>query len=271
MNQAKWIVGGVVAFLFLVLGACSMTTVDTGHRGVEVRFGEVVSESMPEGLYFINPFTSHIAQMDTRAAVWNGTTQAYTKDVQQTNIAFTLTYRLDPSKAHIVFREVGEDWSQKLVAWPVYEQIKREFGKYEAVALIGERDAAARKIEADVRAALAARNVIVTGFQLTNIDYSKQFEQAVEAKVVAVQNAIAEKNRSVQVEEKARQQVLEAEGNARSTVLNAKAEAESIKIRAEALSQNQKLVEWEAVQKWNGQLPVYQMGGATPFIQLPNR
>lgn len=269
MNPVKIGVGVVTLLAMLVMVSCSMTTVDTGHRGVEVRFGKVTSDSLPEGLYFVNPFTTHIVGMDTRAVVWKGETQAYTKDIQQATIAFTLTYRLDPAKAHIVYREVGTDWASKLVAWPVYEQIKRELGRYEAVALIGERDAAARKIEADVRTALAAKNVVVTGFQLVNVDYTKEFEHAVEAKVVAVQNAIAEKNRSVQVEEKARQQVLAAEGNARATVLNAKAEAESIKIRAEALSQNQKLVEWEAVQKWNGQLPTYSMGGAIPFINIP--
>ena len=32
---------------------------------------------------------------------------------------------------------------------------------------------------------------------------------------------------------------------------------------------NAKLVEWEAIQKWNGQLPTYTMGGAMPFINLP--
>lgn len=66
------------------------------------------------------------------------------------------------------------------------------------------------------------------------------------------------------------QQVETAKGNAESTIVNAKATAESIRIRAQALEQNAKLVEWEAVQKWDGKLPVYQMGGAMPFIQLPS-
>jgi regulator of protease activity HflC (stomatin/prohibitin superfamily) len=269
MSIAKYILFGVVAILALILGACSMTTVDTGHRGVKVSFGEVIGESLTEGLYFVNPLTTHIEELDTRVNVWNGETQAYTKDVQQASIHFTLNYRLDPAAAHIVFREVGKDWIEKLVAWPVYQEVKRELGQYEAVALIGQRDAAARKIESDITKAPRLKNVLVTGFQLTNVDYSPEFEKAVEAKVTAVQNAIAEKNRSVQVEEKARQQVLTAEGNARATVTNAKAEAESISIRARALEQNAKLVEWEAVQKWNGELPTYMLGGATPFIQVP--
>ena len=62
-----------------------------------------------------------------------------------------------------------------------------------------------------------------------------------------------------------------AKGNAEATVLNAKAEAESIRIRANALEANAKLVEWEAVQKWDGKLPVYSMGGAVPFINLSGK
>ncbi len=41
-----------------------------------------------------------------------------------------------------------------------------------------------------------------------------------------------------------------------------------MRIRAKALEKNLRLVEWEAVQKWDGKLPQYQLGGATPFINL---
>jgi regulator of protease activity HflC (stomatin/prohibitin superfamily) len=79
----------------------------------------------------------------------------------------------------------------------------------------------------------------------------------VEAKMVAIQKAIEEKNRTVQIDEQAKQ-----------TVLKAEAEAKSMQIRARALEQNPKLTEWEAVQKWNGTLPQYMLGGAVPFINL---
>ena len=106
-------------------------------------------------------------------------------------------------------------------------------------------------------------------FELTDLEYSATFNSAIEAKVIAQQKAIEEQNRTVQIQEQANQRVVAAKANAESTVLNAKAEAESISIRAQALEQNQKLVEWEAVQKWNGQLPTYMLGGSVPFVNLP--
>lgn len=268
VSIAKLVVGGVLAIFMLILVSCSMSTVDTGNRGVKVRFGEVIGEGLPEGLYFVNPFTTHIESMNTRVIKWGAATQAYTRDVQQASVHFVMNFRLDPAKAHVVFQQVGADWSQKLVGQVVFEEVKREVGQHEAVDLIAQRDAAARKIEGNIKTLLAQRSVIVTGFQLTNIDYTPEFEHAVEAKVVAQQKAIEEQNRTVQIREQAAQKVETAKGNAEATILNAKAEAESIAIRARALEQNAKLVEWEAVQKWNGQLPVYSMGGAVPFINL---
>jgi regulator of protease activity HflC (stomatin/prohibitin superfamily) len=269
LRIVKMIGAAVIAIFFMILVSCSITTVDTGHRGVKVRFGEVIGEGLPEGLYFVNPFTTHIQSMDTRILKWESTTQAYTRDVQQANVGFVLNYRLDPSKAHIVFQQVGTDWSSKLVGQVLLEDIKREFGQHNAVDIIAQRDLAARAIETHVKETLGRRDVVVTNFQLTNIDFTEQFEHAVEAKVVAQQKAIEEQNRTVQIEEQAKQRVATARGSAEATVLQAKAEAESILIRARALEQNAKLVDWEAVQKWDGKLPTYMMGNAMPFVNIP--
>jgi len=55
---------------------------------------------------------------------------------------------------------------------------------------------------------------------------------------------------------------------AKQRVISAQAEAKSMEIRANALSQNKNLVEYEAVQKWDGKLPQYTLGGAMPFISV---
>lgn len=262
---------GIALVFALIIASCSATTVDTGHRGIKVRFGEVMGEPLPEGIYFVNPFTTHVTEMDTRVIKWSAETQAYTRDVQQAKLNFVLNFRLDPTKAGVVFQSVGQDWSAKLVGQVVHEEIKREVGHHEAVDLISKRNDAARAIETNITKVLADRNVIVTGFQLTNIDYTNEFEHAVEAKVIAQQKAIEEQNRTVQIREQASQKVETAKGDADSTLLKAKAEAESIRIRAQALEANPRLVEFEAVKQWDGKLPEYMLGGgAVPFINIPN-
>jgi len=257
-NILMWIVIAIIAVAVLSVAGCGIKVVDTGQRGIKTRFGQVVSESLPEGLYFFNPFTSQIVEIDTRVQRTDGETDTYTRDVQQAAIRYTLNYRLQQNAAHLMYRDIGRDWEQKLIPQVVLGTLKEVVGKWDAVDLISNRDKAANTAFDQIRDNLAERNVEVSRFEITDISYTKEFENSVEQKVIAQQKAIEEQNRTKQIEEQARQKVLSAE-----------AEAKSIQIRAQALEQNAKLVEWEAVQKWNGVLPQYMLGsGATPFINL---
>jgi regulator of protease activity HflC (stomatin/prohibitin superfamily) len=230
---ALWVGVAIVAIVVLSFAGCGIKVVDTGQRGIKTRFGEVVSESLPEGLYFYNPITSAIVEMDTRVQRFDGETDTYTRDVQQAVIKYTLNYRLQQNAAHIVYRDIGREWENRLIPQVVLGTLKEVVGKWDAVDLIANRDKATTTAFETVRRHLAERNVEVSRFEITDIAYTKEFENSVEQKVIAQQKAIEEQNRTKQIEEQA------------------------------------KLVEWEAVQKWNGVLPQYMLGsGATPFINL---
>jgi hypothetical protein len=92
-------------------------------------------------------------------------------------------------------------------------------------------------------------------FEITDIAYTHEFENSVEAKVIAQQKAIEEQNHTKQIEEQARQKVLSAEAEA-SRCRSAQS------ARAECQARGM-----EAVQKWNGVLPQYMLGGH-PLINL---
>jgi regulator of protease activity HflC (stomatin/prohibitin superfamily) len=257
-RMLMWVGIGIVAIIALSVAGCGIKVVDTGHRGIKTRFGEVVSESLPEGIYFFNPVTSAIVEIDTRVQRQDGETDTYTRDVQQAAIKYTLNYRLQQNAAHLMYRDIGRDWEQKLIPQVVLGTLKEVVGKWDAVDLISNRDKAASTAFDAIRENLSERNVEISRFEITDIAFTREFENSVEQKVIAQQKAIEEQNRTKQIEEQARQKVLSAE-----------AEAKSIQIRAQALERNAKLVEWEAVQKWNGVLPQYMLGnGATPFINL---
>jgi len=239
-----------------VLSGCGVHTVDTGHRGIKTSFGQVEGPPLAEGLYFVNPFTTSIHPMDVRIQRWDGKTEAYTRDVQEATVEFTLTYKLRPEAAADVFRTVGPDWASKLVGQQVYQHLKNVIGQWDAVDLISNRQKANDDAQVAIVAALAQSNVDVTGFSITNFEFSRAFNEAVEAKVIAQQRAQEAQNHTEQIKQEAQQKVIAAT-----------AEAQSMKIRADALQQNPKLVSWEAVQKWDGKLPVNMYGqAAIPFI-----
>lgn len=57
----------------------------------------------------MNPFTTAIHSMDVRIQRWDKT-EAYTRDVQEATVEFTLNYKLRPEAAADIYRSVGQDW-----------------------------------------------------------------------------------------------------------------------------------------------------------------
>ena len=246
------------AVLMSMTVSCGFEIVDTGHRGIETRFGEVVGKSLPEGLHFYNPFTSNITELDVRVNRSELDLQTYTKDVQQAVIRVVTTYSLNKDAAHLVFQEYGIDYAVKILPQAVEGAAKAVIGNWDAVDLISNREKARALIELNLAASVKDKHILISKFEITDIAYNETFEVAVEKKVTAIQYAIEAKNKTVQIQEEANQQVIKA-----------KAQAESMTIRAQALSSNKNLIEYEAVQKWNGVLPTMMLSnGATPFINL---
>ena len=62
--------------------------------------------------------------------------------------------------------------------------------------------------------------------------------------------------------------VAEAEGNAKTVKINAAAQAEAQALLQQSLTPE--LIQKMWIEKWNGVVPTYQMGG-TPLIQIPSK
>lgn len=157
------------------------------------------------------------------------------------------------------YKEYGNDWQERILYPNLEQAVKAEVGTWNADTMVANRDKVAENILKSLQGRMIAHNypVAISNFQMINIDYSNQFEQAIEKKVIAEQTALEEANITKQVEQRAKQKVVDA-----------KAEAESMRIRANALAQNPKLVSYEAVQKWDGKLPQFITGNSTPILDL---
>lgn len=256
-NGIAGIVTVIVLFVIAVLMCNPIVVVGVGERGVKVTLGKVSPESLGEGMHFIMPYVQKIAKMDVKTQKYSTQTHVYTKDIQQAKISYVVNYNLLSDSAYRMYQEVGMDYVSKVIN-PVLEgTIKDVIGKWNAQDLVANREEATNDILVKLREQLTDRYVNVTGFQIVDINYSEVFERAIESKVTAEQDALKAKNKTVQIQEEARQKVISAE-----------AEAKSMSIRANALTQNKALVEYEAVQKWNGILPQYMMGNSVPFVNL---
>jgi prohibitin 2 len=247
----------MLVFTIPMAGCMGCTQVDEGWRGIETNWGKVVGDPLKPGLWFYNPFSSDIFEMDVRENKWEGETEAFTKDTQKVKVKFAVTIYPKQDKIGALYSQFGREWANKLIPPNVEGKMKDAIGRMIADELVQKRDEVRKSAQEEIASALAVYGVIVTSLNFTNLQFDNQYEQAVEAKVVAIQSAIQAKNKTVQVQEEARQRVMAAQ-----------ADAEAMRIKSNALSQNKGLVQYEAVQKWNGQLPHIVLGNQGMILDL---
>ena len=247
----------VVWFILFSIVFQPMTIVGVGERGVKVTLGQTSPVALEEGVHFVMPFISTVKKMNVKTVKSNIATMAQSKDIQQARIVYVVNYNLQPENAPKVWRTVGRDYVSVVVMPTVEGIVKDTIGKWNAQDIVANREKVASEVLFKLNEKLGPKYINVSDFQITEIQYSQAFEQAIESKVTAEQEALKAKNKTVQVQEEARQKIIASE-----------AEAKSMAIRAQALTQNKNLVEYEAVQKWDGKLPQYMMGNSVPFVHL---
>jgi prohibitin 2 len=101
------------------------------------------------------------------------------------------------------------------------------------------------------------QGMVIDGLNIVNFHFSKVFNDAIEAKVTAEQNALAAKNKLEQVKFEAQQMVEAANGKAKA-----------IQVEASAIANNPLVLQLRALEKWNEILPQYVGSGSIPFIQI---
>ncbi|MCB0272339.1 MAG: prohibitin family protein [Bdellovibrionales bacterium] len=249
----------VVIFIGLVvLLVTSVKQVNEGERGIKTTWGKMVGEPLMPGIHFFNPISSGVILMDVREDKLEGNEPCFTKDTQLVEVAYALTLYPDPAMIGKIYSQFGTAWKQKVIKQTIQSSIKDVTGQFIADDLVSKREEARTEAFIEIQAALKERNIEVTRLDITNLDFDDAYEKAVEAKVVAVQRAIEAKNRTEQIKEEAKQKIEQAN-----------ADAEAMRIKTRALSENKSLVDYEAVQKWDGKLPQYMLGnGSLPFIHL---
>ncbi len=256
-NVGKYVTWGVIGLLAIIVIFSSFYTIRSTERGVLSTFGKMSDEVIDDGLHFKIPFIQSIKRVNVQQKKFDGHENSYTRDVQTSEVDYTINYDLVRENVSKLMKNVGDDYHNRIVVPFVRSAMKESFGNYAATEIVENRDAVRRDIEQELRNTLDSNYFVNIQFQLVDIDFDDDFETAIKEKQVAEQAALKAKNVTIQVEEKAKQ-----------TKIAAEAEAEAMRIKANALERNPKLVSYEAVQKWDGKMPQYMLGNSVPFIDL---
>jgi regulator of protease activity HflC (stomatin/prohibitin superfamily) len=110
---------------------------------------------------------------------------------------------------------------------------------------------------------LAPLGIGVVQLSITDFQFSTTFQDSIEAKVKAVQQALEAENALRRVEFEAQQQITRAEAEAKGL------ELQKSQITAQLLDLRRIEVQGRAVEKWNGVMPtVVTSGGPVPMLDV---
>ena len=272
VNAARGVALGIIVLIVIgVLVAASVQIVDAGNRGV-LRHWSAVDTTVPpldEGLHFVVPFQDSVVNIEVRTLKFVKETSAASKDLQTVSTEVTVNYRPSPDLVHILYKEVGLEYENRVIQPAIEEVVKQITANYDAAELITKRPQVKSDIEQEITTRLNVYNIHTDVVSITNFKFSSLFDRAIESKVEAEQKAQKAENDLIRIEVEARQLEAQAEGLAAANIAEASGEAEAIKIINEALAQNPFYLEWLKTQAWDGKLPLVVGEGGTPLIQIP--
>src|SRR6476619_5573738 len=251
VNKAE-IAAVVITFIIIIIVMIeSVVIVEAGHRGVVLYLGAVENRVLPEGIHFIIPFAEQVVQMEVRTQKFQAEASAASNDLQEVQTVIALNY------------------ADRIISPTIQESVKASTAKFNAEELITKRETAKGVIAQTIRNTLTPNNILVENVFITDFKFSDAFESQIEQKVVAFQKFLTEQNNLRSVRVIANQNVVQAEAAARANIAKASGESEAIKIITGQLRSSPEYLQWQAINRWNGQLPYASGSGGVPFFQLP--
>lgn len=283
LKRKGFLISITVLVLLVVLVATSCTsTVPTGYTGIVTTFGRVEDSTMEAGFHLKTPFQK-IILMDNREQRATFETQAFSSDIQQVDISGSINYSINKSTAMTLFKEVGEAYYRTLVLPRMLETTKAIFSSYTAENLIANRSVLSTNIRDELSKEMMVYGINIISVSIENIDFTDSFTDAVEAKQVAAQRKlqaeIEQEQATMEAEQAAERKRIAAEAEAEVQKINADAAAYSVHVQAEAEAEANKkiadsltsdLIQYQELEKWNGELPSFYSSGEGTVLPILN-
>ena len=275
----------ILALILVILILSSFTSVPAGFTGVPVTFGKVADYTLDSGFHVKAPWTE-VIKMDNRIQKHTVTMSAFSRDIQETSVVYTVNYQISKNDAMTIYRTIGREYFDTVIAPNISEAVKTATAHYTAEGLINNRDKLAAEIEEILTQLLARYNIEIVGTSIEDLDFTDAFTNAVEAKQVAAQNKLRAETEQAQAtmeeEAKAQRAIIVAKAEAEQAVIAANADLEVVQIQAEAslyagereAQMNQRIAEaltpdlirYYWIKQWNGELPATMLSDGTGIM-----
>ena len=194
-------IAGVIVILIGVSIAC-IVQIEPGQVGVQKLFGKVNNNILESGLNVINPFVKVVifdvrtenytmsGVMDEGAKNGDDAIRVLSADGLEVIVDLTVLYRVIPSEAPRILKEVGTDYRNVLVRPICRTKIRDNAVYYDAVALYSvKRDEFQTKIFSTIESNFKERGLLLEQLLVRNITLPASVKASIESKINAEQDA----------------------------------------------------------------------------------
>jgi prohibitin 2 len=234
----------VVVFAFVILASTSTYVVAPGTRGVKITLGKTETKFLPEGFGFRTPFITRVEPVNVKQRTRSVTAACFSSDMQQVQLELNVLFRVPQESVVQIYRDFAGDPFESLISPRVQEAVKEVTALLTAEQIVKKREEIKDKTMAAARTKIGSM-LMVEDIVIKNLDLSNELERAIEAKMVAEQQAVQAKFTQIQTQTEAETAVIRARG-----------EADAIRARGEALKLNPEFVRLQIVERWNGKSPL---------------
>lgn len=273
-----------IALVGVSLAACS--TVPAGHVGVKVYLlggaKGVDSEELPVGRYWIGMneqlyifptyMQNYVWTKDPReGSAQDESISFQTVEGMSANADVGISYSLDPTKINKIFQtyrrgvdEITDTFLRNMVRDALVKEASSKPIEY--IYGAGKADLMTA-VQTDVQKQVAGIGIKIDKiYWIGEIRLPQTVIDSINAKNAATQMAQQRQNEVAQARAEAEKKVAEAKGEADSILLKAKAQAEANRELSASITGD--LVQYRALEKWDGVLPRMTGSSAVPFINV---
>jgi regulator of protease activity HflC (stomatin/prohibitin superfamily) len=259
MPQENHVFGFILSLIitiFLVVTAfATFVIVPAGYRGVVLNLGAVEDRVLGEGFHIIIPYIESVQTMEVRTQKYEIDCSSATKDLLDVNTKIAVNYKLSENLVNKVYQTMGMDYRERVIAPAVQEVVKATTANFNAEELIAMRPTVKQQIENTLKERLSSRDIIVEIISLTDFKFPEQFNDAITSKQTAVQLKLKAVNDLERIKVEAQQAIEKAKG-----------EAESTRVVNEELMKSPLYLQFLAVNRWDGKLPLVVSPNSVPFL-----
>jgi regulator of protease activity HflC (stomatin/prohibitin superfamily) len=203
MRRYKSIIATVGIVIILIgFSTSAVVQIEPGEVGVQKLFGKVNDNILQSGLNIINPLVKVVTfDIKTENYTMSGVTDEGTKqgddairvlsaDGLEVIVDLTVLYKVVPSEAPRILKEVGTDYRNVLVRPICRTKIRDNAVYYDAVALYStKRDEFQSRIFSTIESNFKERGLFLEQLLVRNITLPESVKTTIESKINAEQDA----------------------------------------------------------------------------------